>query len=160
MRAIAVQESIEVSAPSGRAFEALCRFDAVSIIKKHGVLPGVASVAGQTAAWSAPGQQRLLTLTDGASVRETLTDFGAASYDYRVEDFTGPIAGLVAHARGRFEAAPEPGAAARITWRYEFTPSSAAAAPLLRFFVSALWPGYMRAALRRLKESIESTRPQ
>ncbi len=155
MRASTVQQSIEINAGPDKVFAAALSFDAPSIVKKHGALPGVAAVAGQTAAWSAPGQQRTLTLTDGTSVRETLVLLDRSSYDYRVEEFTGPIAALIERATGQFEAAPD-GAGSLLSWRYEFVAASPAAAPLLRFMVSALWPGYMRAALKRLKVVIEA----
>jgi hypothetical protein len=154
MASIRTVQSIDIAAEPGVVFAAACAIDAPSVIRKSVALPGVAAVAGHSAPWTAPGQRRVLTLTDGASVAETLLAISADSYDYRVAEFTGPFAALVSEAHGRFWTEPS-GAGATLYWSYAFQPASSAAAPLVRFIAGALWPGYMQAALKRIKAGIE-----
>ena len=156
MRAITTTVSETVAAPPRRVFDAARGLDIPATMRRHGPLPGVASIAGHMGPYSAPGEVKLLTLTDGSSVREELTAFAPEnSYAYRLDGFTGPFAALVARgdAEWRFSAV-NPGET-RIEWTYGFTPKSAATAPAVWLVVKGLWPGYMRAALRRLKTEIE-----
>ena len=154
MTAIRTVQSIDIAAAPGAVFAAACAIDAPEIIRKSVALPGVAAVSGHNAPWTTPGQRRVLTLTDGASVAETLIAIDDEAYEYRVAEFTGPFAALVSEARGRFWTEPSRDGAT-LFWSYAFEPASPAAAPLLRFIAGALWPGYMRAALKRVKAGIE-----
>lgn len=147
--------AVLVSAPVERAFAAALGFDAPSIVRPQGLLPGVRSVEGTTGAWNAPGETRRLTLTDGSMVEETLLDVRADSYRYRVAGFTGPFRFLVREAKGEFAVAPAPGGA-NLTWTYEFQPTSSLAAPIVSFIADVLWAPWMSAALGRLKAAIEA----
>jgi hypothetical protein len=154
MTSIRTVQSIDIAAAPGVVFAAACAIDAPAVIRKSVVLPGVAAVSGHSAPWTSPGQRRVLTLTDGASVAETLLSIEEGAYEYRVAEFTGPFAALVSEARGRFWTEPT-NAGATLLWSYGFQPASPAAAPLVRFIAGALWPGYMQAALKRIKAGIE-----
>lgn len=152
--AISVAERIE--APARAVFAAACGFDLPAVIKARGALPGVLKVEGHAAPWSAPGQARLLRLSDGSSVREELTSFTPEkSYAYRVSGFTGPFAALVAEGRGEWHFTTTGPGTTQIDWTYSFTPKSALSGPAVWFVVKVLWPGYIRSALARLKASVE-----
>lgn len=147
--------SIFIKAPVEKTFAMALGFDAPAIVRPKGLLPGVKSVAGTIGAWSKAGETRSLSLTDGSSVEETLIEVGPASYKYRVANFSGPFKYLVKEANASFAVEPRQNGSA-LTWSYEFTPISAMAAPIVSFIASSLWPGWMDAALERLKEAIEA----
>jgi hypothetical protein len=149
---------LTIRAPIERVFDAACGFDIPAVIKRHGMLPGVLKVDEHQGAWSAAGQKRLLTLSDGSSVREELISYAPArSYAYRVTGFTGPFAALVSEGRGEWNFSATGPNSTQVDWTYSFTPKSWFTRPAVWFIVKVLWPGYIRAALLRLKEEIEKT---
>ncbi|NWG93073.1 MAG: SRPBCC family protein [Parvularculaceae bacterium] len=153
--AIETQSSIFVRAPVEKAFAFALGFDAPSIVRKRGPLPGVKSVSGTTGAWSSAGQKRKLTLTDGSGVEETLIEVGPSSYKYRVGALTGPFKFLVKEMNASFEVEPRKDGS-MLTWTYAFTPASPLAAPVVSFIADALWPQWMDAALERMKDALEA----
>lgn len=158
-RPVTTSVGITVAAPQTRVFEAAAGCELPAVFAAHRGLPGVMKVDEHKAAWSAPGQVRLLTLSDGSTVREELTAFSPPdSYAYRVSGFTGPFAALAAEGRGEWRFISLGSNATRIDWTYSFTPKSALAAPAVFFIVKALWPVWLRASLRRLKQQIERAR--
>jgi hypothetical protein len=151
---VAVASEIIINAPAGAVMAAAVGFDIPDIIRAHGPLPGVASVDGHQGPWSAVGQQRRLTLTDGSTAIETLTDIDARGFEYAIE-FGPPFSAIARAGAGRFCIADE-GAESLLNWRYRFEPASIFAAPVVVVIAKLVWPGYMRAALARLKASIET----
>jgi len=151
---IAAAASIAINASPARVFAATLALDPATIVQKKGLIPGVRSVAGQTGAWSAVGQSRKLTLTDGAGAEETLIALEPNGYRYRVAAFTGPFSHIVRDANARFEVAPR-GEGSMLTWTYEFTPKGSLSAAILSFLVDSQWNAFMDAALLRLKDEIE-----
>lgn len=153
---ITTATALTIKAPIERVFAAACGFDIPAVLKRHGMIPGVLKVDGHRGAWQAAGQKRLLTLSDGSSVREELISFSPNhSYAYRVTGFTGPFAALVSEGRGEWNFSATGRDTTLVDWTYSFKPKSWAARPAVWFIVKVLWPGYIRAALRRLKEEIE-----
>jgi hypothetical protein len=151
---VAAAASIAVSADPAKVRAAALALDPVKIVQPKGLLPGVRSVAGVTAPWSAPGQTRTLTLTDGSTLAETLVAIEEDGYRYRGSDYSGPFRFLVKEANARFAVAPR-GDGATLTWTYEFTPKGGLAAAILSFLVDSQWNAFMDAALARLKADIE-----
>ncbi len=152
---IVSDSSIFIKAPVDKTFALALGFDVPAIIKRQGLLPGVKSVAGTAGAWSQAGQKRILTLTDGSNVEETLIEVAPSSYKYRVANFSGPFKFLVKEANAAFAAEPRQNGSTLI-WTYEFTPTSALAAPIVSVIASSLWTGWMDAALERLKDVLET----
>lgn len=153
-------EAIIAAASPARAFAAAAGCDAPAIFKAQGALPGVAKTEGHEAPWSAPGETRRLTLTDGSSLLEELAAFAPdREFAYRASGYGGPFGALVAEGRGRWRFEEISPSETRIEWRYSFAPSSVFAAPLVWFIVKLLWPGYMRSALARLKAEAEAPAP-
>jgi hypothetical protein len=152
---ISVAERVEAAAAA--VFAAACDSDLPAIIKPRGALPGVLKVEGHAAPWSAPGQSRLLRLTDGSTLREELSSFARdKSFAYRVSSFTGPFAALVSEGRGEWHFTTTGPKSTQVDWTYGFTPKSAFATPAVWFLVKALWPGYIQAALKQLKAKVEA----
>ncbi|MFN3960133.1 MAG: SRPBCC family protein [Parvularculaceae bacterium] len=151
---IAAAASIAVSADPATVRAATLALDPVRIVQAKGFLPGVRSVVGVTAPWSAPGQTRTLTLTDGSTLTETLVAIEEDGYRYRGSDYSGPFRFLVKEANARFAVAPRADGAT-LSWTYEFTPKSGLAAAILSFLVDSQWNAFMDATLERLKADIE-----
>lgn len=156
MKDIVCAESIGVAAPLAAVFAIAAGPDVTALFRAHGPVPGVVAVSGHEGAWSAPGETRLLSLSDGAGVREDLVAFrDNESFAYRVSGFTGLFGALVREARGEWRFRETAPGETRIEWTYRFSPASPLAALAGRFVVSALWPGYMRAALARIQCAAE-----
>lgn len=158
MRAITISASETVNAPLAKTFAGAAGFDVVATMLPHGPLPGVKTVEGHKAAYSAPRQVRQMTLTDGSSVREETTAFSPGkSFAYRIGSFTGPFKNLVAYGEAEWCFAEAGASQTKIDWTYSFTPKSALAIPVVWVIVKRLWGGYMGAALKRVKASIEKS---
>ena len=149
--------SITVDAPVAKTFDAAAGIDARALVQKHGPLPGIVNIEGQDAPWSAVGQKRHMTLTDGSTVDEELTTFSAGNnFAYRVTKFSGVFAALVDHASGEWHFTTLGADKTRIDWTYKFFPKGMIAEPVLWFVVKLLWPGYLNTALKRLKQKAET----
>lgn len=151
---IAAAASIAVNASPAKTFAAALAMDPAKFVRARGLIPGVKSVTGQTGAWSAPGQTRQLTLTDGARAEETLIALDPAGYRYRIAKFTGLFSHIVKEAHARFDVTPR-GDGSVLAWTYEFQPKGALSAAILSFLVDSQWNAYMDATLERLKDTIE-----
>lgn len=153
---VSIIEAIEIGAPRARVFAVANGADPAAIFQKHRGLPGVREINGHQAPWSRAGQVRTISLTDGGALKEALSDYiDGERFAYVATEFSGAFGRLVTSARGewRFDALGD--ARTRATWRYVFHPRSRLAAPLVWFIAKALWPGYMRAALARIKTLAE-----
>lgn len=137
--------SAYVGAAPEAVFHRLTQHDPATFYPRSGILPAVVGVRDQTGDWDAAGQTRVLALSDGSTVRETLTAVEEPRFAYDLTDFTGIFGRIVAtgHSEWRVTAA---GAGAAIEWTYAFTPKpgwSAAVAALVRL----AWGPYMRRVL-------------
>ncbi len=146
-----------VNAPAHAVFDAAISIDARELIKKYGPLPGVVDVDGHDGPWAAAGNVRRHSLSDHSSVREELVAFAPGeTFAYTLSEFTGPFAPLVKHARADWHFTQASSEKTKIDWTYAFTPTSAAAEPVLWFIVKLFWPGYLKAALVRVKDKAEA----
>ncbi len=146
-----------VNAPAHDVFSAAISIDARELIQKHGIMPGISDVDGHDAPWTALGDIRLQKMSDGSSVREELIALTPdETFGYHLTGFTGALAPLVKGARADWHFTQVSAAKTKIDWTYVFTPASLAAEPVLWFIVKLFWPGYLKAALRRVKEKAES----
>ncbi len=145
-----------VDAPTARVFDAAASIDPRDLIRKHGPLPAIVDVKGHDAPWSAVGQIRRHRLSDNSSVCEELVAFTRNStFAYRLTGFTGAFAPLVAHARAEWHFTQCASGRTRIDWTYVFTEKGFIAEPFLWFIVKLFWPGYLKAALARVKQKAE-----
>jgi hypothetical protein len=156
MGAITTSVSETVNAAVPQTFAGAAGFDVPQAMQPHGPLPGVKSVDGHKSAYSAAGQVRHMTLTDGSSVREETTAFVPNKrFAYRIDNFTGAFKALVEYGEAEWRFAEVTPSQTKIDWTYAFTPKSPIAAPIVWLIVKGLWGGYMAAALKRVKAAIE-----
>lgn len=146
-----------VDAPARDVFHTTISMDARELIQKHGILPGIVDVSGHDAPWEKIGDVRRHSLSDNSSVREELVTFTPNdTFSYRLTEFTGAFSPLVKGARADWHFTQTSAARTKIDWTYAFTPTSMAAEPILWFVVKLFWPGYLKAALHRVKQKAES----
>lgn len=148
--------AVTVNAPLTRVFDIAISIEPSELVQSFGPLPGVRKTHGHQGPWTAPGDLRRHTLTDNSSVDETLTAFTRDStFAYRLSNFTGVFSALVAGGRAEWHFTRLGEAKTQIDWTYAFDPKGPAAEALVWFIVKLLWPGYLRAALERVKDKAE-----
>jgi hypothetical protein len=142
-----------VGAPVARVFPRLTQHDPTKFYPRSGVLPAVVEVREQTGGWDAAGQTRIIVLSDGGTVFETLRSATAPLFSYDLTHFTGLFGILVAGAHSDWTVVREGGKSA-ISWTYSFT-----SRPGRGFIVAALvrlaWGPYMRRVLPAIAASTE-----
>ena len=157
---IQISVTEEVRAPLDRVFGAAASIDPRDLIRKHGPLPGITDVEGHDAPWSAIGQTRRHILSDNSSVCEELISYtDDRTFGYRLTGFTGPFASLVREARADWHFTQASARRTRIDWTYVFMPAGPLAEPVLWFIVKLFWPGYLKAALMRVRDKAEAGTP-
>jgi hypothetical protein len=121
--------------------------------RRYGPIPPILAVSGRDADdWRGTvGQTRVLELGPWGSIRETVVSVDdPRAWRYRISDFKGPLAALLAAIEAEFLFDPA-GTGTRITWRYNMIPRSrlvAAALPAFGWF----WRGYARQMLEELSK--------
>lgn len=156
MPRVTITLTTHVRAPVRDVFRFVTAKDVLpKILLGYGPLPGVASTSENIGAWHLPGSFRMVHLKNGSSAREEVTDYQPFSYfAYRTSDFTSVLKYVVSQGRGQWWFTPDE-QATRVKWRYTFTARSRFTQPALTIFVSLLWRGYMRGALREIKAQTE-----
>jgi hypothetical protein len=115
----------------------------------YGPIPPIRGTV-QHGVWGTVGQQRVVVFAGPGRVRETLVEVDRPhAFGYRLSEPTGPLALLIAGVEGRWSFEPA-GTGVRITWSWQVSPRSRAAAVALPVF-ARLWRAYARAALARLE---------
>lgn len=148
--------AIKIDAPLAHTFDVAASMDPRDLIHAQGLLPGVAEIEGAMEPWRTPGQQRKMHLTDKSFVEEELVAFTRDStFAYRVKILKGAFRALVREARGEWHFTKVGAEKTQIDWTYFFVPNGPVAEPLLWFVVKSFWPGYLRAALIRVKARAE-----
>ncbi|MBT8473139.1 MAG: hypothetical protein HKN14_00470 [Marinicaulis sp.] len=147
--------TIEAAANIRDVFDGASSIEPNILIRPYGVLPGIAATDND-APWTAVGQVRNHTLTDKSAVREELVSFAdGENFGYEIGGFSGLFGALAAGARGDWHFTSLSAERTRIDWTYQFFPRSVLAEPFLWFIVKLAWPGYLKAALTRVKEKAE-----
>ena len=129
-----------------QAWEISGPLDPTKFYPKSGVLPSVREVRQQSGSWDTIGRTRMLILSDGGHVIETITVADSPTYfAYELSDFQKLFGLLVAGARAewRFESVDT---GTRISWTYTFVgkPGRGWAVAII---VTLLWGPYMRKVL-------------
>jgi len=155
MASITVESSLAVPVERQTAFDITLPIPLTVIFsRRHGLLPPVKQVLGQSGIWRQPGQSRTVVTSDGGTMREQLTAVdGPHSFSYRLTDITGPVRLLVDSIDGRWAfASGESESETVITWRWTLHPRGlgAIAMPL----ISMMWTGYAKKALETLSENL------
>lgn len=141
-------------AAPGRTFDILTPSDPSRFYPKFRVIPATVRVEGQTGAWDAVGQTRILRLSDGSSVRETTTDVERPGFfAYELTEFTKVFGPIIHHARAewRFEAI-EGGTV--ISWTYTFF-GKPGRGWIVSLIVNLIWAAYMRQVMPGLVAEVE-----
>ena len=157
MSSLSAIVEVEVKANQSAAFEHIVPIDLTSIFTGYGPLPAVTGIQNQVGAWDAVGQTRTVHLSDGSSAQELLTKYEHPHYfSYTVSGFTGTLRFLTTSANGEWWFGGAASGRTHIKWRYAFNARSVFAVPVLWFIANVLWRGYMRKALLRAQEHVES----
>lgn len=109
------------------------------------MLPGVVEVRDQTGAWDAVGQTRILVLSDGGTVTETLRVATPPLFAYDLSAFTGFFGRLVASGRSEWRVDEHP-EGSTIEWTYTFTAKAGWGLAVVAIMRLA-WAPYMRRVL-------------
>ena len=127
-----------------------------TVLRDAAFMPGVTNTTDTTGPWDTPGSTRIVHLTDGNTVRETVTTATAPDYfAYRLTEFSNPMIKMVCReARGQWWFTDrDNGLYAK--WTY-----TAEATNLLGWFVlfpviKLLWHRYMEAAMAATRARAE-----
>ncbi len=138
-----------------RAYELTNTADPTAHYPKFGPLPAVTAVADQSGPWDTVGRTRMLRLSDGGHVIETITDADHPTFfAYELSDFQKLFGRLVEGARAEWHFTSVQ-AGTRIRWSYEFRPKRGAGlvvAAIVRLF----WAPYMRRVLPGVIRAVEA----
>ncbi|MBX3098724.1 MAG: SRPBCC family protein [Salinibacterium sp.] len=120
--------------------------DPTKFYPKSGVLPAVVEVRNQTGTWDTVGHTRMLILSDGGHVIETITDADSPGYfAYELTDFQKLFGTLVDHARAEWRFDPVSDGTS-IRWTYTFF-GKPGRGWIVGLIVGLLWTPYMRKVL-------------
>jgi hypothetical protein len=128
-----------------------------TVLRDAAFLPGVAKTTDTTGPWDRAGSTRIVHLTDGTTVRETVTSATAPDYfAYRLTEFSSPmIRGLVKEARGQWWFT-DSGSGLQAKWTYTAESRHLLGALLLLPVIKILWNRYMKAAMKVTKDRAET----
>lgn len=135
-------------------FDVVVPIDLTAIMRGSGPLPAVAAIEEQSGDWDGIGQSRIIRLSDGSGMLETLMSFDRPhAFTYLITEITSPLRSLIStmHGSWHFEDAGVVGETpiTSATWRYEFKSRSFLTRPLAWFIVKFFWRPYMAEALDR-----------
>lgn len=153
--AVTISAQARTRVAPARAFDLVMPIDLPSIMLRSGPLPGVAAIREQSGSWDAAGRTRIIELTDGSTMRETIVEHDPGhSFAYRLTELTGLLGALARDVRGEWSFTPDRDGAI-IRWTWEITPKRGRA-QLVRFGVAPLMRCNMTAACRRTARACET----
>lgn len=144
----------------GRAYALSGPLDPTQFYPRFGPLPAVVEVRDQSGTWDAVGRTRMLKLSDGGHVIETITDTTSAAgsdsvalFAYELSEFQKLFGRLVDGARAEWEfEAVESGT--RIRWTYTFF-AKPARRWVVWLVVSLWWSKYMGTVLPVIAREVD-----
>jgi hypothetical protein len=127
-----------------------------TVLRDAAFLPGVARTSDTTGPWDKAGSTRIVHLTDGTTVRETVTTATAPDYfAYRLTEFSSPmIRALVKEARGQWWFT-DSGSGLQAKWTYTAESKNLLGGLILLPVIKILWHRYMQAAMNVTKARAE-----
>jgi hypothetical protein len=128
-----------------------------TVLRDAAFMPGVTRTTDTTGPWDTPGSTRIVHLTDGNTVRETVTTATAPDYfAYRLTEFSNPMIRLVCkEARGQWWFTDrDSGLYAK--WTYTAESRNLLAYVLLYPVIKLLWHRYMQAAMNATRARAEA----
>jgi len=118
--------------------------------RRYAAFPAVREVTDEPDEWGTVGQVRTIVLTDGSTLRETLTSVDRPTgYTYLLDDLQGTLRPFVRTVDGAWSVTPE-GTGARIGWSWTLHPKAAPARLTLNV-IARMWKGYADRALVELE---------
>jgi hypothetical protein len=128
-----------------------------TVLRDAAFMPGVTKTTDTTGPWDKAGSTRIVHLTDGNTVRETVTAATAPDYfAYRLTEFSNPmIRALVKEARGQWWFTGS-GTSVHAKWTYTAESKNVFGALLLLPVIKILWHRYMKAAMNVTKQRAEA----
>lgn len=128
-----------------------------TVLHDAAFLPGVAKTTDTTGPWDQAGSARIVHLTDGHTVRETVTTVTAPDYfAYRLTEFSNPmIRAFCKEARGQWWFTDD-GPGVRVTWTYTAESRTPLAMLMLYPVIKLLWHRYMQAAMAATRARAEA----
>jgi hypothetical protein len=148
---ITVEQSRAIPIELQRAFDVTLPISLTTIFsRRYALLPPIKEVRGQSGVWGQVGQSRTVVTTDGATMREVLTQVDSPhSFSYRLSEMSGPLGPLVDSIDGRWEFAVQ-GTGTLVTATLHAKGLGARVMPL----ITLMWRGYARQALELLSEHL------
>jgi len=127
-----------------------------TVLKDAAFLAGVSKTTGTTGPWDVPGSTRVVHLTDGTTVRETVVKATAPDYfGYRLTEFSSSmVRGLVKEAQGQW-LFTDNGSGLQAKWTYTAESKNAFGVIILFPFIKILWRSFMKAAIKNVKVRAE-----
>jgi hypothetical protein len=118
--------------------------------RRYAAIPPIREIRDQEGEWGILGQTRTIKLSDGGTMRETLTSIDRpASFGYRISDVTGPMKPLVTEISGEWRFDPV-GTGVRITWAWTVHPRGRLGGLAMPVF-ARMWRGYARQAMDEIE---------
>ena len=153
----------QIPADLETVFDVLVPIDVTSILCGRGLLPAVTAIEDQSGDWDGVGQSRIIRLSDGSGMLETLTSFDRPhSFTYLISEIGSVLRLLVStmHGSWQFEDGGAVGETpiTHATWRYEFESRSILTRPLAWIIVKFFWRPYMAESLERATAIVVATK--
>lgn len=128
-----------------------------TVLRDAALLPGVSKTTGTTGPWDKAGSTRIVHLTDGSTVRETVKTATAPDYfAYQLTEFSSAMVGaLVRTAHGQWWFT-DSGAGTQAKWTYTAESKNPLAMIMLYPVIKILWHRYMAAAMKATKVRAEA----
>ncbi|MBA2952911.1 SRPBCC family protein [Nocardioides sp. MAH-18] len=124
--------------------------------RRYAAFPPVQEVVDEPADWGSVGQDRVIRLADGGSLRETLTSVDRPrGFAYRLDDLHGRLRPFLRTIDGAWSVAAE-GTSSRVTWTWTMYPTGSPARLTLTV-IGRMWSGYAERSLEQLETIL--TRP-
>lgn len=117
--------------------------------RRYAAFPPVQEVVDEPPGWGSVGQNRVIMLADGGSLRETLTSIDRPrGFAYQLDDLHGRLRPFLRKVEGAWSVAAE-GTSSRVTWAWTMYPTGSPARLTLNV-IGRMWSGYAERALERL----------
>jgi hypothetical protein len=151
MTAVSTTVSTHIAVRRSAVFDWFIPVELPRIFLKHGPIPAVARVTGQTGTWDIPGSSRTVHLADGHTAQESVTGCEKPAYfSYRVSDIDNFLGRLAVDARGQWWFTDASRDTTDVQWTYTFNARNRLAALALWPIIKVFWRGYMHQAIKRV----------